>query len=735
MSTNPIITNIDITKYRRFQNFHGITPDFGKYNIFYGWNYSGKTTLSRIFALYDGFSENKKIDDNAEFFLKTAFGNLDISQTDKIKVHTFNSDYVKNNLFFEKQFTSNIIVVSDKATDIIETIKNLKQLRQDKTKILMAFNKQYDDYEKEYNQKRSDYAIEIDKFLTEKFTARNILSIENRLDKSKLNDYILGDSEKEAKIKTLHNPTKFLQIKNIDPIKTIDVQKLLLMLYKSVTPSTIIKELQKKNAEEWVKQGVLLHKDNDTCLFCGAKLNQDYLGHLDEVFKSEYDSLGASLMDFNKNLNTYCTQIPAPACIIDSYQNNYQQIHKLFNDELTKYNNKINAIKKIINSKYNNRNLEFKTKITLNIDKINNVIKDLNDIINNHNLFIGNEVEEKNKIKEDLKNCIIAELLLDPSYKSAMKNLEDAKIGKINTEKEIKDIDNQIALEETKISDVKKGANEINKILKRLFIGNSNIELKVEQKHNDKGDLIDITKLYRKDGKPAENLSDGERTAIAFAHFFTKVQDSINNKTSKNEILFIDDPISSLDKNHIYSISVMIKEVIDKFNQTFVTTHNYELYRLLKRKSENSVNYYYIKRVGDCSTIEELPQELKKYDSEYEYFFHQLYEFNQNNTNTDIYLIGHCARRFLDKYLEYKIPNNKNPLDKLIQYIKAIEEDEVKYSILYRIINDESHVHPEILFDKGYLINAVALLLDTIKIYDKLHYETLMESCKLPFQN
>ena len=46
MQQNPIITNINITKYRRFQNFQGVTPDFGIYNVIYGWNYSGKTTLS-----------------------------------------------------------------------------------------------------------------------------------------------------------------------------------------------------------------------------------------------------------------------------------------------------------------------------------------------------------------------------------------------------------------------------------------------------------------------------------------------------------------------------------------------------------------------------------------------------------------------------------------------------------------------------------------------------------------
>lgn len=729
MASNPIIANIDITKFRRFKDFRGVIPDFGRYNIFYGWNYSGKTTLSRIFAFYNGLSDDKNIDKDAEFFLKTSFGDLDISQSDKIKIHTFNSDYIKNNLFFEKQFASNIIVVSDKAVDVIEKIKGLKNSRTKLIQDLQEFNKQYDTYEKEYNKKRSEYAIEIDKFLTEKFTAKNISAIENKLDKSDLNNYILEDSDKKAKIKTLRNPTKFSHIKNIDKIKTVNIQTLISMLQKSVSPSTIIKKLQEKKAEEWVKLGIELHENTDTCLFCGAKLSHQYLEYLDKVFKSEYDNLGNSLLDFNNNLNIYSAQIPAPGSIVDNYQNDYQQIHKVFTDEIIKYNNKINAIIKIINSKYKNRNLEFKTKITLNTDKINELIGDLNILINKHNLFIANEYEAKNKIKEDLKNCIIAELLSDPSYQKAIQYKNEASSGKTALEKDIKTLSEQISLEEAKISDVKRGAEEINKILKRLFVNNANVYLKVEQGYNDKEELVDITKLYRNDNTPAENLSDGERTAIAFAHFYTKIIDSINNKVAKDEIIFIDDPISSLDKNHIYSISVMIKEVIDKFNQTFVTTHSYELYRLLKRKKQVHTNFYYIKREKDTSVITELPDELKKYDSEYEYFFHQLYKFNQDNTDADIYLIGHCARRFLDNYLEYKIPNNQNPLDKLTKYIKNINEDVMRFSILYRIVNDESHVHPEILFDKSYLISAISLLLETIKNHDKLHYDTLVESC------
>ena len=101
----------------------------------------------------------------------------------------------------------------------------------------------------------------------------------------------------------------------------------------------------------------------------------------------------------------------------------------------------------------------------------------------------------------------------------------------------------------------------------------SNINLKVIKGRNDNGDIVDVTKLYRGENELATNLSEGEKTAISFAHFYTKILNAINKNTAKDEILFIDDPISSLDKNHIYSISILIKEVIDKFNQTFITTH------------------------------------------------------------------------------------------------------------------------------------------------------------------
>ena len=48
-----MLKNIEIENFGSYQNFNGLAENnyFKKMNIIYGANYSGKTTLSRIFAL------------------------------------------------------------------------------------------------------------------------------------------------------------------------------------------------------------------------------------------------------------------------------------------------------------------------------------------------------------------------------------------------------------------------------------------------------------------------------------------------------------------------------------------------------------------------------------------------------------------------------------------------------------------------------------------------------------
>jgi len=94
-----------IKKIKKIKNFatfidfqwHDNCQEFGKYNFFYGWNYSGKTTLSRIFRCLENKLQHSDFPD-AEFYLETVNKNItqrDISKDYPIRV--FNEDFVEDN--------------------------------------------------------------------------------------------------------------------------------------------------------------------------------------------------------------------------------------------------------------------------------------------------------------------------------------------------------------------------------------------------------------------------------------------------------------------------------------------------------------------------------------------------------------------------------------------------------------------------------------------------------------
>lgn len=80
------------------------TKKFGTSNIIFGWNYSGKTTLSRVFRSLEKRQMNSDFTEGA-FTIDCGNGyriySTDLSQH-SLKVRVFNNDYVRENLEFEK---------------------------------------------------------------------------------------------------------------------------------------------------------------------------------------------------------------------------------------------------------------------------------------------------------------------------------------------------------------------------------------------------------------------------------------------------------------------------------------------------------------------------------------------------------------------------------------------------------------------------------------------------------
>src|ERR1017187_8741870 len=81
-------------------------PNFGKFNLIYGWNGCGKTTLSRLFDAIGGVAI-----ENLEYEIEDEHGAKFIQQNAfPKKIRVFNHDYVQNNVKLLESRTNSISI-------------------------------------------------------------------------------------------------------------------------------------------------------------------------------------------------------------------------------------------------------------------------------------------------------------------------------------------------------------------------------------------------------------------------------------------------------------------------------------------------------------------------------------------------------------------------------------------------------------------------------------------------
>ena len=105
----------------------------------------------------------------------------------------------------------------------------------------------------------------------------------------------------------------------------------------------------------------------------------------------------------------------------------------------------------------------------------------------------------------------------------------------------------------------------------------------------------------------------------------------------------------------------------DNFEQLFISTHNLNFLKYLKRLPERNKNKLslIISRYDKVSVIEKMPKYMEEYVTEFNYLFKQIYDcanlVQVDDTNyTTFYNFGNNARKFLEIYLYYKYPDMYN---------------------------------------------------------------------------
>ena len=111
-----------IRNFGVFQDYKrtGNIGDFKKLNIIYGWNYSGKTTISRLFNCLEK-GELHKDYPNCEFEVtdqddkKYSENNLTIPGRE---IRVFNSDFIHKNLKWDGEAIDPILLLGEESIEV-----------------------------------------------------------------------------------------------------------------------------------------------------------------------------------------------------------------------------------------------------------------------------------------------------------------------------------------------------------------------------------------------------------------------------------------------------------------------------------------------------------------------------------------------------------------------------------------------------------------------------------------
>ncbi|HEX9804121.1 MAG TPA: AAA family ATPase, partial [Candidatus Dojkabacteria bacterium] len=497
----------------------------------------------------------------------------------------------------------------------------------------------------------------------------------------------------------------------------------------------------------WVKQGFDLHRSKEEyekCLFCQKSLEDGFLESLTKHFSKDYEELQNKITDFISKLNKLKKEkLPEINSNISSeLQSNYVVKAKALNGIIDSHNQWINdAVEKLQEKYQNTLTVVQALKKTENFKKAyDTALKELNSVINSHNSQVDNHDAVVKSTKEKLEYHLIAVAIEEQDYAKIKKNLENS-INNLEIEKQkLEKIKEKIDDLEKKTSNIGKAVQEINKHLEEFF-GRKEIQLKL-----DEGNL---GYFIEKDGHFAQNLSEGEKTAIAFSYFIAKTLERDFKVT--DGIIFIDDPISSFDSNFIYHCFSVIKNHFKDAGQLFISTHNFELLNLVKEwysrknskaksKGKNEIcEFYMLENVIENgkrhASIIPLEETLRNFKSEYHYLFYLLCRFSDKAVPeyADYYTIGNVARRFLEIFANFKIPTTGDLSSKIGELgIDTSRISETEQDKVYKLIQEFSHgMDPTSTIehkDKRESREAIRILLNMVRESDPKHFELLQKN-------
>jgi len=692
-----------ITGFGVFTNFQWPSglPDFKQFNLIYGWNYSGKTTLSRAFRCFEQKAPHADFS-GAQVQVNSYDGTIHyLSSPNNAPVfRVFNNDFVRENLSFTDSSATPILVLGTEDIAKQEILKSKKAERETLSLEIEKNRKKKTGKEENIEKALTRYSrdfiksplaeLNYDKRRFEPYVVQcKTRPEENLLADKTVAEYLVvyrSNDKKPAITPKTNSLTSVLSLK----------EKTTSLLARTVTASNPISRLKDSpEIEIWVNKGRSLHAGKSECQFCGQTLPPDLLTHLAGHFSAEYDDLMTQLRILASEIEV----AQGEEIVLDHKNDFYAEQAKRFPDEKSALGKamkeRVSALQILGEAVATKQTNAFTTMECPQVDdpagQIATAVEAINKTISEHNERTAAFDKKRQEAFAKLEKHYAALFVREEKYSESLQEIADLTKAIGEQAKKSGELGTEIRKLEEELSEAVKGAERLNELLAAYFGKN---DLRVVVSTDKRFQIV-------RGSVVAKNLSEGEKTAIAFAYFITRVQDG--RHPLQDTRIVIDDPISSLDANHLFNTYALIKTQLGVCRQLFISTHSFEFFNLIRewltddnediKKPQvdwKKWGVYLVKRTdAGYSVLEEIPKELLKFKSEYHYLFSTLYHFDKAGAGDFDYLLSlpNVARRFMEAFGGIMIPLSTGLRGKM----ERIFPDEVVRERVWKFINHYSH--------------------------------------------
>ncbi|UOR22586.1 AAA family ATPase [Helicobacter pylori] len=719
---------INVKKIKSFKAFCGLNAiemgEFKDYNVIFGNNGCGKTSLTRAFELL--ISKNNHIEkyrtistaESPSIEFECEDGSYKIEPNSNIgapsfKVEIYNSDFLHNNAPFNSEFGLKKLddgVIILEGSVLGEETKEINQLKNCREKVEKRQKKIKDENDTETLSAEQESAIkkydeEIEKIRKE-VTSKTIqiapseIKINNICEvsknKFKVQEDALTNLEKDFDeldeamkdfddLKEMELPKDYQTIKDkLESLFSFDIDK------EAGQVSEEIKEHISKVGREFIEKGIELQKKmpDNACPFCTQEITNNIIQVYTSYFNKRIEQFKQDSLEVSGTLKKILEQWNIKE-ILQSFEK-FKPFIEDFSTNKESLENALEQIKVLLEKLQKEADKKEGVKNKENFQEINKKLlenyKKLQQCVDETRNILNQKKEQKKKLeklKTELKEARIKKAKHD-SY-DCQKSKEEAK--------------RKLSVLNCRLERLKRLLEKIDKKLKGLYdqkrhdIGTINNYLKalnLPKYSLDKDYRIVLNSDALENSEAKIILSDGEKTTLTFAYFLARLKLFYKKEGLKKLVVVIDDPISSLDEQRIYNTTCLVAKINQELAreklsnekeekekvQVFVLTHNHTFMARLINMIGKHARYFQLERYqGQLKIV--CKNKVKGYfDTFYLLLFKEVYAFAKKEKAQDDFNeainYGNKIRILLESFLKI------NFIDSFLGENSAFGEDKIK---------------------------------------------------------